>query len=90
MTAVVWIVALGLLAALVWWVLGPPDPDAPRHSGPGPGAVGTVYGLLNEDRRKALEVVVEQRAGERDPERAADNLPELEDPSSESPSKSGT
>jgi hypothetical protein len=81
MTTVIWIVALGSLAGLLWWLLGPPDPNAPRYSGPGSGAVGTVYDLLNEDKRKALEIIVEQRAEERDPERAAGNLPELVDPS---------
>ena len=47
---------------------------------PGPGAAGTIYDMLNEDRRKAIEIIVEQRAGERDPEDRDGNLPELEDP----------
>lgn len=49
-------------------------------SGPGPAAAGAVYDLLNEDRRKAIEIIVEERAGARDPEDADGNLPELEDP----------
>ena len=49
-----------------------------RKSGwgsPGAGAMGTVYDMLNEDRRKAIEIIVEQRAEERDPE-TADDLPD--------------
>ena len=45
-----------------------------RTFGVGPGAAGTVYDMLNEDKRKAIEIVVEGRAGYRDPE-TADDLP---------------
>ena len=51
-----------------------------RRKDIGSGAAGTVYGMLNEDKRKAIEVIVEERAGARDPEHADGNLPELEDP----------
>ena len=46
----------------------------------GSAAAGTVYDLLQEDKRKALEIIVEERAEARDPERAAGNKPELENP----------
>jgi hypothetical protein len=46
----------------------------------GPGAAGTIYDLLNEDRRKAVEVIVEQRAEVQDPEDRDGNLPDLEYP----------
>ncbi len=36
----------------------------------GPGAAGSIYDLLNEDKRKAVEIVVEERAEARDPEDA--------------------
>jgi hypothetical protein len=36
--------------------------------------------MLNEDKRKAIEIIVEERAEERDPETADGNLPELESP----------
>jgi hypothetical protein len=49
-------------------------------SRPGPGTVGTVYDLLNEDKRRAVEIIVEERAGARDPEDAEGNLPDLEHP----------
>jgi hypothetical protein len=34
----------------------------------GPGAGGAIYDMLNQDRRQALEVIAEERAGARDPE----------------------
>ncbi len=46
----------------------------------GPGASGAVYDMLNEDKRKAIEIIVEGRAECRDPEDADGNLPDLEDP----------
>lgn len=51
-----------------------------RGSRPGPGTVGTVYDWLNEDKRKAVELIVESRAEATDPEHKDGNLPELEDP----------
>jgi len=44
--------------------------------GVGPGASGAVYGFLNEDKRKAIEIIVEQKTAEVDPERARDNVGE--------------
>jgi hypothetical protein len=50
-----------------------------RHrSGPGPGAAGAIYGLLSQDKRNAIEIIVEEKAAARDPEDADGNLPELE------------
>lgn len=51
-----------------------------RSSRPGAGAVGTIYDMLNEDKRKAVEIIVEQRAEERRPEYPDGNLPDLENP----------
>jgi ERCC4-related helicase len=51
-----------------------------RRGRVGSGASGSVYDLLNEDKRKAVEIIVEQRAEQRDPETADGNLPELENP----------
>jgi len=48
--------------------------------GPGPGAAGAVYELLNEDRRRALEIIVEERAEATDPESKDGNLPDLQQP----------
>jgi hypothetical protein len=41
---------------------------------PGAGAYGAVYDLLNEDKRKAVEIIVEEKAEARDPERATDKI----------------
>lgn len=46
----------------------------------GPAGIGSVYELLNQDRRNAIEMIVEEKAEARDPEDADGNLPELEDP----------
>jgi hypothetical protein len=52
-----------------------------RRSGTvGPGAAGAMYELLSEDRRKAVEIIVEQGAEKRRPEYPDGNLPELDDP----------
>jgi hypothetical protein len=51
-----------------------------RRGRVGPGAMGTVYDMLNEDKRNAIELIVEQRAEERDPEDRDGNLPDLENP----------
>ena len=50
------------------------------RGGPGPGVSGAVYDLLNQDKRNAIELIVEEKAAARDPEDADGNLPDLEDP----------
>jgi hypothetical protein len=47
-----------------------------RAGGVGPGAMGAVYGMLNEDKRRAIEIIVENKAAAVDPERARDKDPE--------------
>ena len=44
----------------------------------GPAAIGSVYEMLNEDSRNAVEIIIEGRAEESDPEDADGNLPELQ------------
>ena len=39
---------------------------------PGAAASGAIYDLLNQDKRNALELIVEERAEARDPETADD------------------
>ena len=54
---------------------------------PGAGAYGAVYDLLNQDKRNAIELIVEEKAEARDPEDADGNLPDLEDPRREKASQ---
>jgi hypothetical protein len=49
-----------------------------RHTRPSAGSVGTVYDWLNEEKRNAVEIIVEERAAARDPEHRDGNLPDLE------------
>lgn len=71
--ALIWIVIVG--AVILLFVKG----GRPgRRSGIGTAAVGSMYGMLNEDKRNAIEIIVEERAGARDPEHKDGNLPELE------------
>jgi len=44
-----------------------------RHIGS--AAVGTIYDFLNEEKRNAVEIVVEEKAAERDFERGTDDGP---------------
>jgi hypothetical protein len=36
----------------------------------GPAASGTIYDFLNQDKRNAIELIVEEKAAARDPETA--------------------
>jgi hypothetical protein len=51
-----------------------------RRGTPGPGAIGAVYDLLIQDRREAVELIVEEQAEATDPETVDGNLPDLETP----------
>ncbi len=54
-----------------------------RRSHIGSAAAGIVYDMINEDKRKAVEIVVEERAAAHDPEDRDGNLPDLEKPKRE-------
>lgn len=66
--------ALVWLAAIVGVVLAFRKIGAARPR-VGSASAGTVYDWLNEDKRKAIEIVVEGRAEERDEEHADDTVP---------------
>ena len=65
--ALIWVVVVGVLALMMWRVRR-------RRPHVGAGAAGAVYDWLNEDKRKAVEIVVEGRAERRDSEHADDTL----------------
>ena len=46
----------------------------------GPGASGAIYDMLNQDKRKAIEIILEEKAEATDPERARGDLGQLEKP----------
>ena len=71
--ALIWgVVLLVIIAAIV--AAAAPGKGGPRSSVPGAGAYGAVYDLLNEDKRNAIEMIVEDKAGYRDPEDADGTL----------------
>jgi hypothetical protein len=72
---VVAVVLLGLVALMIR-AISRPD-NRRRSRGPGAGAAGAVYDMLNEDKRKAIEIIVEGRAEATDPE-TADDIPDEE------------
>jgi len=76
MAIVVWLLVILLIVAVARQTR-----RARRRGGIGTAAVGTVYDMLSEDRRNAVEIIVEERAGARDPEDKDGNLPALEHPS---------
>ena len=47
-----------------------------RGGSVGPGAAGAIYELLNQERRKAIEIIVEDKAAYRAAEHADDVPPE--------------
>jgi hypothetical protein len=71
--AIIWVIAIGVIAMLFWR-------QRRRRGRMGAGGAGVVYDMLNEDKRNAVEIIVEERAGARDPEDREGNLPDLERP----------
>ena len=72
MSALIWLAAIVLLIIAVRRAK-----KQRRTGGIGSGAAGIVYDMLNEDKRHAIEIIVEERAEARDPEDKDGNLPEL-------------
>jgi hypothetical protein len=72
MAATIWLIAIVLLV-----VAARRTRRRRRRGGIGSAAAGTIYDWLNDDKRKAVEIVVEGRAEARDPEDRDGNLPDL-------------
>jgi hypothetical protein len=73
--------ALVILAFVVWVGVSARKKRRGRRSfSVGPAAIGSVYDLLNQDKRNAIELIIEENAESRDPEDADGNLPDLETP----------
>jgi hypothetical protein len=70
----------GVIGLLMLWLLVGAWRVRRRRVSIGPAAAGMMHDLLNQDRRAAAEIIVEERAAERDPEDRDGNLPDLEDP----------
>jgi hypothetical protein len=70
--AIIWVVVAVAVAGVLLFA----RPTKPRRR-VGAGAAGAVYDMLNEDRRNAIEIIVEERAAYRDPEDRDGNLPSL-------------
>jgi hypothetical protein len=71
-----YLIALALLVVfLMRRKPGAPRRPRRRH---GPGAIGATYGWLNEDKQRAIELIVEDQAEARRPEYPDGNLPDLE------------
>ena len=77
---IVWAVVLLAFVVVVAVSVFSKRRDGRGGSGPGAAAVGAMYDLLNQDKRNAIELIVEDRAAARDPEDADGNLPDLQDP----------
>ena len=72
MSAAIWLVAIVLLVIAYRRTRG-----RRRRGGVGSAAAGAVYDWMNQDKRNAVEIIVEERAAARDPEDADGNLPDL-------------
>ena len=75
--AVVAVLLVGLIVLMIRSFSRPANRRVSR--GPGAGAAGAVYDMLNEDKRRAIEIIVEGRAEATDPE-TTDNIPDKKTP----------
>jgi len=75
MTAAIWLVAV------VFLILAVRKTRRTRgRLGVGPAGTGAIYDMLNEDKRHAVEIILEEKAEARYPEDKDGDLPQLEDP----------
>ena len=69
---VVWALVLWMIVGL-WRV-------SRRRMGPGPALSGSMELLFDANRHAAVQVIMEERTGERDPEDKDGDLPQLQYP----------
>ena len=67
-----WMLALWLVVG-VWRI-------SRKRSRPGPAMSASMELLFDDNRRAAVEVILEERTGARDPEDKDGDLPQLQDP----------
>jgi len=70
----------GVFALFMVWLLVGAWRLRRRRATPGAAAAALKHALLNQDRRAAVEIIVEERAAAHDPEDRDGNLPDLTDP----------
>ena len=70
----------GVICLLIAWLLIGAWRLRRRRVTLGPAAAGTMDKLLDDQKKAAIEIIQEERAGARDPEHRDGNLPDLENP----------
>ena len=70
----------GFVTLVVIWLLVALWRLRRRRATPGAAAAASLHALLSQDRRAAVEIILEQRAAAHDPEDRDGNLPDLENP----------
>jgi hypothetical protein len=73
-------IIIGIIWLLIIWLVVGAWRLRSRRVTIGPGAAGAIDELLDDRRRAAIEIIIEERTGERDPEDRDGNLPDLEKP----------
>jgi len=73
-------VVIGIIWLLILWLVIGAWRLRRKRVTIGPAAAGAIDELLTDQRRAAIEIIVEDRTGERDPEDKDGNLPDLESP----------
>jgi hypothetical protein len=67
----------GIILLLMVWLLVGAWRLRNRRVTLGPAAAATMHELMNDERRAAVEIILQERTGERDPEDKDGNLPKL-------------
>jgi hypothetical protein len=68
----------GVIALMAIWLLISAWRLRKKRVSPGPAAAAMMHEMLNNDRRAAVEIILEERAAAHDPEDRDGNLPDLD------------